>query len=186
MPTIHLIHGIRDDGSKTTECLARVLEREGYSTLPHPLVRTHTWNAWFSRDTKLLARIVMAKMEPGDHIVAHSHGCGIAKQIAKEMRVGKIVMLSPALNMVQRWKGKQFEALLNIHNPADLALWGGSILPGHPFGIGGAVGFWTSDPRVHNERYLSFLGPFNHTHPYFKYPYIEYIADEIETFLDSP
>ncbi len=97
--------------------------------------------------------------------------------------LSKIVMLSPALNRNQDFHGLPFDNLLCIHNPFDIAIWAGSLLPFHPFGLAGALGIKTFDPRVRNEARPSFVGPFNHTDPYFRMPYIEDMAQRIGAFI---
>lgn len=188
--TTHCIHGIRDNGERTTARLAALLSREGMEAHAHRLPRTRTWHAASNRDTRLLARSVIAHIEPGDHLVCHSHGCNVGWAIMQELAltssrpyISNVVFLAPAMHRRQRFGEVHFDRLLCIHNPVDFAIWMGSALPCHPFGMAGALGFKTADSRVRNEAILSFVGPFNHTSPYFQEPYIEDVAARIARFL---
>lgn len=188
---IHLIHGIRDNGERTTNVLASVLSRDhGRDVNAEVYPKTHVWNAWSDRDTNLIARSLIPKLRPGDHLVCHSHGCGVAMGIMEEISrdiadpyIARIVFLAPALGRWQKWSRLNFTKLLCIHNPMDLAIIAGSLIPRHPFGLAGAYGFRTDDPRVENRARMSFEGPFNHTAPYFRVPYVETLAAEIDDFL---
>lgn len=191
-PTIHFIHGIRDDGTHTTDVLARLLSREGWEVKPHKLLRTRTWHAYSRRDTRLLARSLLHHIHPGDHMVCHSHGNNIGMAILHEAAlmvngpyISKFISLAPAMNRKQHFEDVHFDKWLCIHNPIDFAILFGSVLPFHPFGLAGAMGFRTKDKRVLNEARPSFVGPFNHTAPYFQEPYVEEIAARVNEFLQS-
>lgn len=190
MPTIHLIHGIRDNGDHTTKVLARILAVKGWDVMPHTLLRTHSWHAASRRDTRLLAKSLLYHVEEGDHLICHSHGCNVGWALMEEAamlvstpHVGRVVFLAPAMNRKQHFEDVHFDNMLVIHNPVDLAIWAGSFLPFHRFGLAGALGFKTQDRRVYNKPRLSFVGPFNHTSTYFQEPYVEDLADELDAWL---
>lgn len=191
-PTVHLIHGIRDNGAGTTRVLGYVLGRMGYNVRVHKLTRTHTWHAWSPWWIAKLSREVMPFIEMDDIVICHSNGANVLWRMLRIYAkifagpyISKIVLLSPAMNRRQKFSKVHFDKLLCIHNPTDFAIWFGSIIPTHRFGLAGAFGFSTRDPRVLNETRLSFVGPFNHTSPYFQEPYVEQVALRIHRFLSQ-
>lgn len=194
IPTIHFFHGIHDDGVKTMQVLAACMARHQWNTKVHQFPVTNAWNAASRRDTVLLARSVLSSIRPGDHLVGHSHGCGVGLQVIRELSatvapamIARVVMLAPALDRRQNFAALKFNRILCIHNPADIAIIVGSLIPfKHPFGLAGAFGFRTNDPRILNEARLSFEGAYNHTVPYFRQPNVEILSDRINDFLLPP
>lgn len=175
---IHFIHGIRDNGEHTTKPLSRlVYARTGQEALNHVFPIVHALDAYRKAETGYLAEIILQDVSAGDSVVCHSHGAGVALEMLKRTEhIKTVVMLSPAVERRQPWRSLAFERLYCLHNPLDLAIMGGALLPFHLFGLAGAFGFKGGDARVENIKRRSMTGPFNHTAPYFRAGKIEALA----------
>jgi pimeloyl-ACP methyl ester carboxylesterase len=96
-------------------------------------------------------------IEPGDFVVAHSNGCLISWELAKEIKLGGVVCINPALRRDNVWP--EDLPVLCLYNKKDWTvefgrMWGrlvslGGLRP-HGWGSAGRHGFTVVQPNVYN------------------------------------
>lgn len=156
---ILMLHGIKDKSAAGPLRLRAGLESAGY------IVRVANYGMFFLRGiipiawnlfNVPLARMVAGFVELLDSegyevtLVGHSNGGAIA---CKATEFGApayaLVLIDAAVERGVK-VGKQVKWILNFHNPGDALLYVSSVLPLHPWGLGGALGLDREDPRVQN------------------------------------
>lgn len=187
---LYLLNGINDSISGTTGMLVPHFRAQGYD-VQHLYRRTS--RPWYSRSKAYLRNtadhlLLQLTIKRGPTcLVAHSQGCLQAYWMMRQsvaVPFDYIVFISPAMNRKGwGWESLPFERMLVDYNPDDLAIWAGALLPGHPFGLAGCMGFVTEDPRIEqrSDSTLSdgFLG---HNH-YFHNGTARDTVDMIDRFL---
>lgn len=188
---IYLLNGINDSIANTTGSLVSHLRALGHD--PQHLYRT-TVKVWYSRSKKYLLRtskhleLQMDNSQP-TALIAHSQGCLQAYFMMSEAEkrlFDYVILFSPAMNRSGwKWGKCDFEKMLVIYNPNDLAIFLGSILRFHPFGKAGSRGFKTKDARIEQREDTTgsegFLG---HSH-YFNDANARDTADAIDRWLSQ-
>lgn len=171
--------------------MRRAHHLEGFQ-LEYP--ETQAWHWWSERYRLLCAGYVLMQLyaySPSVRcdLVAHSLAADISRemlQIAKRPPLRRIVLIAPAMDHRVDWTQFDFEKMLVIYNPKDLAIYWGAKLPGHPFGWAGRREFTIRDPRI---TYVQVpdglrLDRWGHGH-FFKYPTMTQVGNLIENFLTS-
>ena len=190
---IYLLNGINDSIATTTGLLVPHFRAAGYDV--QHLYRP-TSRSWFSRSKTYLETtadhllLQLGNKDGKTCMVAHSQGCLQTYHMMRRsvgMPFDYLVFISPAMNRKGwRWERLPFTKMLVDYNPDDLAIWAGGILPLHPFGLAGCMGFKTTDPRIvqKSDSTLSdgFLG---HNH-YFHGETARDTADMVDRFLGGP
>lgn len=141
------VNGIRSDGKKTTDALLAVLKAEyGYETSDvNQPIRT-AWGARFS--AKKDAKAIIELAEDGDVLIGHSYAGLKAAQANRGINFKAMFLFRPAMSRYYNFPGWQDTDVYCIHSRGDLAVWAGSFLLFHPFGLAGVMGF--KDPFVTN------------------------------------
>lgn len=151
MPRAILVHGfnVRDGGRKTTGTLRPYLKAAGYDVREFRygwlgLLSVRLFNQRFA---ELLADMV----NPDDVLIGHSNGCCLLHLAAqKRARFAKAVYINPALDRGMPL-APQVRVLHVWHSPSDRPVAWARILPDHPWGDMGAVGYQgRHDPRITN------------------------------------
>lgn len=190
-PRLYLLNGQADSIATTTGMLERHLWDDAYD-VQHLYRPTVAW--WQSKSKQYLrrtARHLIYQMDltaPG-YLIAHSQGCLQAywmMRIAKMRLWHRIVFVAPAMDRQGwAWDWCDFDRLLTIYNPNDLAIWAGALLPFHPYGFAGVRGFRTKDPRIINREDSSLSdGWIAHSH-YFHDETARQTADLADLFFQA-
>lgn len=194
---LHTGNGIRNSSETTTDILGRQMrDRHGYHWAKIHLPVSHVWNAWFKRQALTIAREhILPQVIPGGDLIGHSH-FGVlawASMWVWNVELGndsplfrRILLLSPAMNQKGwSWERLKFERIMVVYNNWDIAIAGGSLIPGHVFGRAGSRGFKTDDPRFQQMQINSFAGAFNHSVPYFSHPHISRTVEAADGFFSA-
>jgi len=140
------VNGIKTHGKSTTDRTLIRLESLGYKTHDVNQPIRHSWDARWKK--KKDAKAIIEVAEDGDAIICHSYG-GIKTAIAMEgIDFSAVFFFRPAMGRNYDFPGWQGTKIYCIHSKADMALWAGSVLLFHPFGLAGVYGF--TDPFVNN------------------------------------
>jgi len=142
------INGIKTHGKSTTDRALAGLEVRGYKTLDVNQPIRHSWDARWKK--KKDAKAIIEVAEDGDAIICHSYG-GIKTAIAMEgIDFKAAFFFRPAMGRGHDFPGWQDTKIYCIHSLGDTAIWAGSVLLFHPFGLAGVYGF--TDPFVTNVK----------------------------------
>ena len=102
-------------------------------------------------------------------IIGHSNGCRVQWRAMASLglSVGNVLWLNPALNSNVNLSDCDFKSLTVLANKFDKAVWLGSIIPFHKFGLGGVKGFKDDekDDRI-NVLHIDRWAPFSNNHNY--------------------
>jgi hypothetical protein len=135
------VPGIHSEGVGNTDLLGNMLAtRHGYNFMDLDLPIRGAWGARWKAEKD--AKEIIAVANDGDAVIAHSYGCLKACIAMREVRFHSVFLFRPAMSRRYR-----FHRLINgtkvycIYSPGDIAIWLGSILLFHPFGLAGAKGF---------------------------------------------
>jgi hypothetical protein len=164
------ISGIHSTGKRTTDRLLYCLDELGYETHDVNQPKRNIWSARFKyrKDAKAILDIA----EDGDVAVCHSYG-GLKAAIAmKKVKFRAVFMFRPAMSRWHRF-GKSDTDIYCMYSHADWAVWGGSALLIHPFGLAGALGF--------KSRYVTNIGTQGGHSEDFKHTQVAYWA----LFIDN-
>ena len=153
------INGIRSDGIKTTDRLLNCLAELGYETHDLKQPKRSIWGARFKYRKDARKILDIANPDGTDVLVSHSYG-GLKATIAMSQAVFKAAFLfRPAMSRYSRFDG--LNPVYCIYNPTDVAIWGGSLLLVHPFGLAGALGFKSKHVGNIRSRHFGHGGDFS-------------------------
>ena len=140
------VNGINTNGEKNVDLVLNALAERGIGTVDVRLPKRHTFSAWWG--AKKDARAIAAHSEDGDVLVAHSFGCLRAAHAMQIKNYSAVFMIAPAMR-----KGWQFDSPGRVwcfYSPLDWVVLLGSMIPFHPFGRAGFLGFDQLEPHGHN------------------------------------
>lgn len=140
------INGIgTGDGVGSVDRVGYRLRDLGYRVIDPLLPRRGPFTARFTAERD--ADAVMRQAEPGDVLVAHSNGCRIAAHCLNWGYFEAAYLIAPAMSA--RWDfgsvGNPRALVYCYHSRSDWAVRIGALLPFHPFGRAGLVGFRWGD-----------------------------------------
>lgn len=142
--------------SFTDQLLLRLAER-GHETVHvrYPLLTAILGPeaAWWPWARKRRARDILAAHRPGDAIIAYSAGV-LLTLIAMEMgaRFSVVFFFAGAAEADVEIPAGAAERIYNIYSPADDTLLLGSLIPWHPFGALGRIGYIGMARNIMNVR----------------------------------
>ncbi len=151
MPRAILVHGFNvwDGGKRTIGKLRPYLEAEGYDVR----LFSYGWTGLIGVRlfSKRYAKRLAEMINEGDLLLGHSHGCCLIHMAGHlRARFQKAVYINPALDRAAPL-APQVSALHVWHSPSDSPVTLARILPRHPWGNMGAVGYQGRyDPRIRN------------------------------------
>ena len=192
MKHVYFLNGISDSIATTTGLLVPDFRRAGFVTQHLYRPTTHFWRSRRKSYLRRRARNLLRALpkEKGGTIIAHSQGClqtyymmlEHAKQ-SPDPLFDNIVFIAPAMNRKGwDWNRLEFGRMLVIYNAGDWAIWAGSMLLFHPFGMAGVRGFDTDDIRI-EQREDSTLASGFWGHNYFRGGAARDVVDLVEKFL---
>jgi len=152
--TVWLVHGfnVSDGGSGSIARLRPFLEAAGFEV---KLFR-YGWTALLMilpitarLLNRRLARLLADVIDAGDIVIGHSNGACIAKLAADlGAPIGQLILINPALDADVTF-APQIGRIQIWHSPSDRPVAIARILPRHPWGDMGAIGYrGRYDPRV--------------------------------------
>ena len=153
-----LLNGIESAGVRSVDRVGALLEPLGYDVIDVPLKRV-PWHK--GRDEALRTenlRRISEYARFGDHVVAHSNGCRLCwDMLDGGFHFGHLFWFAPALDADLTLRDCCFRHLDVFANPHDKALLVAGMLPGHPWGAMGRVGYkgrnvWKARTLVYPER----------------------------------
>lgn len=145
---ILFVNGINTHGENNTDRLLREVAKFGYDVVDVNQKIRRFWDArWKAKeDSKAIIEIA----QDGDVLVAHSYA-GLKAAIANRgINFRAMFLFRPAMSRNHSFPGWQDTKVYCIHSRGDLAIWAGSALLFHPFGLAGVAGF--KDPFVTNVK----------------------------------
>ncbi|MGD9156909.1 MAG: hypothetical protein PVG39_00755 [Desulfobacteraceae bacterium] len=175
MSRIIIVHGIHthgNDSENSIDAFGQLFVDAGYEVkfFEYPIrwAIPMYWNDAPVNDAKSLIHLA----QDGDHIIAHSYGCLIWQEtINLGMQWDTCFLFGGAATSEKMYYPEDsLKKAYVIYNPEDLALLVGSLLPGHPFGKLGLVGYRGQpyrkkrDKRFVNEPGFKEDGLTNHSH----------------------
>ena len=166
------VNGINTEGKSTTDRLLTILHDE-YSYQVHDInqpIRS-AWQARFS--AKKDAKAIIKVANDGDVLVGHSYAGLKAAYSMRAINFSAVFLFRPAMSRFHPWPGWQGTDIYCIYSKGDWAIWAGSVLFFHPFGLAGVTGF--TSPIVNN---VPSTGPHNE----------DFVSPNIENwarFIDS-
>lgn len=159
MRRCHLLHGfnVRDGGAATTDTLQPYFRLRGWDVVQHDYGWVGLIGLRF-RNEDVVGRMLKV-VKPGDVVVAHSNGCLITHQLAREgAQLGAVVCIQPALRRDCTWP--ESLPVLCVYNDKDWVvqlgrIWGrlsSALTPFKPHGWGaaGRYGFTAGQRNVEN------------------------------------
>lgn len=171
MPVIHLAHGfrVRDRGANTVHRIEPLLVAEGLEVRRFSYPFTHLLFSWHW-NTRWAVEELCERVQPGDGLIGHSHGCAIAARAAEAGAPFRwMILVQPALNA-----NREFAAgLEQVHvyfNRGDAAVLAGKwwrrktrLMPWrwrnpHDWGAMGRYGYLGGDRRIFNHQTPRSLG----------------------------
>ncbi|MGH1542370.1 MAG: esterase/lipase family protein [Arenicella sp.] len=176
---IVLVHGIHDNVENWKK-FAQGLSEMGFNVrlfaYPSRWALSY-YLPWIQRNDGLrLANFV----EDGDHIIAHSNGGNIVQSAIKNswktgdgVCFGKVILFSAAATSDKMsYPNGCLDECYVVYNPEDRALKLGALLPFHPFGSIGLLGFVRTpekakDRRFHNVQAYFSSGWFSTNHSFY-------------------
>jgi len=143
---IYLVHGIRTDGEDNIDRIGLTMTRFGHVVVDTPLDVRRAWNVrrTMQHDANRLAAFMAGDPWRERVIIAHSHGCNIALEAAKQTAVASLWLFNPATSSKYdlSYVRCHTEHIFCIYSPTDLAVRLGNMIPfRHPFGAAGYKGF---------------------------------------------
>ena len=168
MKKIVIRHGIRTHGEKSTDLLADDMAASGWRIYnPDDLGKAKARNA--TRKAREFARKMLSHVNDGDHAIGHSQGCLTLLELMRlGVRFDKVIFIAAAVDSDVLFPRNAYTRLVNIHNPKDVALVAGALLPKSGMGAMGRVGYKGESLNVRDLERVSRKGPFNHSRPYFR------------------
>ena len=146
MNTVVLLHGFADfSGRWTTDKFRPSLIKAGFEVIEQDYHFTLFPNLLHNeRESDKLAQ------SNPEFVVAHSNGCRITQMASwKGLKSKMIILINPALDAKSEF-GSGVETILVLHTPSDWILLLASLIPFHPWGKMGRVGYKGDDKRVRN------------------------------------
>lgn len=145
-----ILHGFNvfDDGKNTTDKTISVVRALGYDPIPFD----YGWLGFigarfFSRN---LAKLLASLTKNGDIAIGHSNGCNIINQAVRYgAQFERLFYVSPALDE-NTLLGAQVLKCTVLHTHRDWVVKLARLLPYHPWGRMGAVGYRGGDSRYEN------------------------------------
>lgn len=154
-------------GSSFVDALLEELEHScGYQTqiVRYPFM-TAALTGYFGPGRRARAQILIETYRPGDVIVAFSAGV-LLTLTAMNMggRFGKVFLFGGAAEPDVEFPESAYEHVYNVYSQSDFALKMGSLMPWHPFGTLGIVGYTGGNRRVtnipfHGVRHSEYVQP---------------------------
>jgi len=143
------LHGVRTKRSdRNMHKLAVAFRRAGFCvTIPMYGYLSALVVGLFGWLDDHIAQAMSVFIEPDDIIVGHSNGGTLAYLLSKLKRVRGVVLINAALE-VDLVPDAEFTHV--YFNPGDCVAQWSSILPFHPWGSMGGLGYIGDDPRVTN------------------------------------
>lgn len=149
-PRAFILHGfnVLDDGENTTDKLITLVRELGYDPIPFDYGWLGLIGArFFSRN---LAKLLSNLSSNGDIAIGHSNGCNIINQAVRHgARFRRLLYVSPALGENAEL-GAQVLKCTVLHTHRDWIVKLSCLLPFHPWGRMGAVGYRGGDSRYAN------------------------------------
>lgn len=143
---VALIHGFADfSGRWTTDKFRPFLEKAGLTVVEQDYGFSLAPNIFDNEreSTKL------AHFNPG-FVIAHSNGSRIVQMASwKGLTSRLVILINPALDTKAKF-GPGLKKILVLHTPSDKVLLLASLIPFHPWGKMGRVGYEGDDKRVEN------------------------------------
>lgn len=145
-----ILHGfnIKDGGEKTTDKLVALVREMGYEPIQFDYGWLGLLGARIFSDN--IAHLLTNLSSNGDIAIGHSNGCNI---INKAIRYGaqfeRLLYVSPALDNNTELGAQVLECTV-LHTKRDWVVQLASILPWHPWGNMGRVGYRGEDNRYKN------------------------------------
>lgn len=133
-------HGINSDGKNSVNRIMERLNRAGHLTFDAdiPTRNIFTSNFTVEKDAERALRIV----KPGYVLVAHSHGCNVAIEVARRIEVKALFLFNPASpDNVDFSELKGSPTVKCVYSPSDWIVRLGSWIPFSIFGRAGISGF---------------------------------------------
>ncbi len=145
-----LVHGfnVRDDGKGTTDCLGTTLKRNSFN----PVQFDYGWIGLlgarvFSHN---IAKILASISQEDDIAIGHSNGCNIINQALNYgAKFKRVLYISPALDK-RTVLHPNVERVIVLHTRKDWIVQLAALLPFHPWGNMGRVGYQGTDKRYEN------------------------------------
>lgn len=151
MTTAILAHGfnVKNSGKTTTDRLRPYLEAAGFDVLEFDYGWFGLFGVRFYDDN--LAKALAGMTPAGALFIGHSNGCTIGHLAAHQRaRFKAMVFINPALDSKVPL-APQVRALHVWHSPSDKPVAWARLLPSHPWGDMGAVGYRGNyDSRITN------------------------------------
>lgn len=186
-----LLNGIRDSRANTTGLLIPPFRESGYWPVHLERPVTWPWRSYSERYLRRTARHLLLQLPQSREgtLLCHSQGCLQAyymmlehAKISSEPMIRNLVFVAPAMERRGwRWNAMEFERMLVVYNASDLAIWLGSLLWAHPFGLAGVRGFATDDIRI-EQREDSTLASGFWGHNYFRGEAARDVVDLVADF----
>jgi len=181
---VWLVHGILTNGEGDINLLFGGLASLGLSPRIYQYPHNGLLDQRSARKRHENAHGLLSVMARGQHVVAHSNGCGVVHgAMMLGARFDRAFLFGAALDDELAWPKDGARKINVIHNPKDRALTFGRLLRSHPFGGLGKRGYQgVFDERIHSiaARAKGTIDRNNHSH-YFQAPerrrmWADYIA----------
>jgi len=140
------VNGIRTHGKTTTDKLLDKMLVLGYKSFDVQQVIRNTLGLRWHKERD--ARAIIDVAEDGDAIICHSYGAIKTAIAMRGITFSAVFFFRPAMGRGHRFHTHGKTHIYCIHSVGDMALWSGSVLLFHPFGLAGVYGF--KDPYVEN------------------------------------
>ena len=171
--TINVVHGIHTHDGLIYK-FGKSLEEMGHTVRYYPYPKRRAISMYSKKKMMQDGSGLAHFMNDGDHIVAHSNG-GLVWQnsISCGAKWDKCFLFSPACTSDKfDYPEDSLNQAYIVYNPEDTALKLGALLPGHPFGKLGLIGYQgqprlmrgKKDRRFHNINGFSNKRGLNHSH----------------------
>lgn len=130
------------------------------------------WSA-HQRSVKRVGQVILESVKPNTDYICHSwHANPLKWAMEQGLNLRTIIMFSPSINANADFTVCNFDKLVCVYNPKDIAIFAGEIfdkiamITDHPFGSAGRTGFSSAgrtDKRISNIPSFSRSGYFNHS-----------------------
>lgn len=125
-----LIHGfnVKDEGTESIDRLIPILELNNYEVIQFDYGYLELIMVRFR--TNFISKMLKQIVQPGDHIIGHSHGCAIiANAMAQGAKFNNVIFIHPALD--SNWEIPFYDSAKKItvfYSPKDIATWFAQLL----------------------------------------------------------
>ncbi len=151
MNRVVLVHGINTSGKNSIFNLSTYLKRANFEVLEFQYNHNSLLDTFSKAKSRANAEKLKQEHRGGDHVVFHSNGARVVHQAMRlGARFSQAYAFAPAFNAKTVWPDR-FDKMNVIHNPRDMALWQGFLIPRHEFGLLGVIGYQgVHDKRIHS------------------------------------